>query len=45
MLDRDFFVAQGRKGGKKRVRNQTPKQRTESARRAALARWKKKARP
>jgi hypothetical protein len=34
-------VALGRKGGQARVRNQTQQQRTESARKAAQARWKK----
>jgi hypothetical protein len=32
-------VALGRKGGKARVRSQTPEQRIESASRAANARW------
>jgi hypothetical protein len=32
-------VALGRKGGKARVKNQTPEQRIESASRAANARW------
>jgi hypothetical protein len=35
-------VALGRKGGKARVRNQTPAQRTALARKAAKARWGKK---
>lgn len=34
-------VALGRRGGKARVRNQTPEQRTQSARNAAEARWAK----
>jgi hypothetical protein len=34
-------VALGRKGGKARVKNQTPEQRIESASRAANARWAK----
>jgi hypothetical protein len=34
-------VALGRKGGNARVKNQTPKQRSELARKAAKARWKK----
>jgi hypothetical protein len=34
-------VALGRRGGKARVRNQTAEQRSESARRAADARWEK----
>ena len=34
-------VALGRKGGQARVRNQTPEERTASARRAAEARWAK----
>lgn len=32
-------VALGRRGGRARVRNQTPEQRRESARNAAVARW------
>ena len=32
-------VALGRKGGRARVKNQTPEERIESARRAAEARW------
>lgn len=35
-------VALGRKGGKARVKNQTPEQRKESASRAAQARWAKR---
>jgi hypothetical protein len=34
-------VALGRRGGKARVKNQTPEQRSESARKAAAARWAK----
>jgi hypothetical protein len=34
-------VSLGRRGGKARVKNQTPEQRKESARRAAQARWAK----
>lgn len=34
-------VELGRKGGKARVKNQTPEQRRESARKAAEARWAK----
>ena len=34
-------VSLGRRGGKARVRNQTPEQRKESARHAAQARWAK----
>jgi hypothetical protein len=34
-------VRLGRKGGKARVQSQTPEQRKESARKAALARWAK----
>ena len=34
-------VALGRRGGKARVRNMTPEQRTESARKAAQARWER----
>src|SRR6185503_543389 len=34
-------VALGRKGGKARMKKQTPEQRSESARNAARARWKK----
>lgn len=32
----------GRKGGKARARNLTPEQKTEIARKAAIARWSKK---
>lgn len=35
----------GLKGGKARAKNMTKKQRIEAARRAALARWKKKKKP
>jgi len=38
---RDYLAKIGRKGGKTRVENQTPEQRTESARKAAQARWAK----
>lgn len=31
----------GKKGGKKRAENMTPEERSEAARKAALARWKK----
>lgn len=34
-------VELGRRGGKARVKNQTPEERKESARRAAEARWSK----
>ena len=34
-------VELGRRGGKARVENQTPQERSDSARRAALARWAK----
>ena len=36
-----YLAKIGRKGGKRRVQNQTPEQRTESARNAAQARWAK----
>lgn len=32
----------GKKGGKKRAENMTPEERSEAARKAALARWHKK---
>jgi hypothetical protein len=38
----EFFRAAGRKGGKKRASKMTSVERTESARKAAQARWKKK---
>jgi hypothetical protein len=42
----DYFVKMGRKGGKKggtaRAAKMTPEQRSDSARRAVLARWAKK---
>jgi len=34
-------VALGRKGGKARVKNLSPEERSESARKAVQARWKK----
>jgi hypothetical protein len=39
---REFFVNQGRKGGKLAARTMTKQERQESARRAAQARWSKK---
>lgn len=36
-----FFKDTGAQGGRKRAENMTKKQRSESARKAALARWKK----
>jgi hypothetical protein len=38
---REFFVRQGRKGGKAYAKNSTPEQRKAAARRAAQARWAK----
>jgi hypothetical protein len=38
---REFFVMQGRKGGKAYAKNSTPEQRKAAARRAAQARWAK----
>ncbi len=38
---RDYLAKIGRKGGKARVENQTQEQRTQSARKAAQARWAK----
>ena len=38
----EFFREQGRRGGKLRSSNLTKKERSESARKAALARWEKK---
>ena len=38
---REFFVRAGRKGGKIAATKMTAKQRQESARRAAQARWSK----
>jgi len=41
-----FFIEAGRSGGKKRAAKLTKKQRSEGARKAAVARWKKaKAKP
>jgi hypothetical protein len=37
-----YLAELGRKGGKARVKNQTPEQRKESARKAAQARWAKR---
>jgi hypothetical protein len=37
------FAETGREGGLKRARNLTKKQRSDSARKASLARWSKKA--
>jgi hypothetical protein len=46
-LSREFFRKQGKKGGKlsakARLKNLTPAQRSEVARKAAAARWGKKA--
>jgi hypothetical protein len=39
VFDADFIRQRGRKGGLARVANQTPKQRRDSARHAAKARW------
>jgi hypothetical protein len=36
----DFFRAEGRRGGKARLKNLTPAKRSEIARKAAAARWK-----
>jgi hypothetical protein len=38
---REFFRAAGKSGGKKRASKMTPRERQESARKAAHARWKK----
>jgi hypothetical protein len=38
---REYLAKIGRKGGKARVQRQTPEQRSESARHAAIARWAK----
>ena len=38
---RQYFVEQGRIGGKKRKQNLTPEQRSASARHASVARWTK----
>jgi hypothetical protein len=38
---REFFVNQGRRGGKIAANKMTPQERKESARRAAQARWAK----
>jgi len=38
----EFFKTAGAQGGRKRARNMTKKQRSASARRAALARWSKR---
>ena len=38
---KEYLAKIGRKGGKSRVKNQTDKERRESARRAAQARWAK----
>lgn len=42
MTKNQAAVELGRKGGKARVKKQTPEQRTASARNAALARWAKR---
>jgi hypothetical protein len=50
VFTRDFFVRQGRKGGKKsgakagraKLAEKTPQERREQARKAGLARWAKK---
>lgn len=41
VFDREFFVRSGRKGGAATSRKLTKKQRQESARKAAAARWAK----
>jgi hypothetical protein len=41
VYDRDFFVKAGRRGGEARKSSLTEKERQKSARRAALARWRK----
>jgi hypothetical protein len=41
VFDADFIRQRGRKGGLARVANQTPKQRRDSARHAAKARWQR----
>ena len=38
---REFFVIQGRKGGRAYAKNSTPEQRKAAARHAAQARWAK----
>jgi hypothetical protein len=38
---REFFVKQGRKGGRAYAKNSTPEQRKAAARHAAQARWAK----
>jgi hypothetical protein len=38
---REYFARFGKQGGKATARKMTPKQRQESARRAAQARWSK----
>ena len=38
---REYLAKIGSKGGKKRVKNQTPEERKSQARRAAQARWAK----
>lgn len=38
---REYFVKEGRRGGKAYVKNTTPEQRKAAARRAAQARWAK----
>jgi hypothetical protein len=40
---REFFAKQGSIGGKKRTRQLSPERRAEIARKAATARWAKKA--
>lgn len=42
-LAREFFVEQGSRGGKKSAGQMTPAQRKDRARKAALARYAKKA--
>lgn len=39
----DFFKETGRAGGKERAAKMTPKERSESAKKAAQARWQKAA--
>ncbi len=38
---REYFAKEGRKGGKSRAQKMTPEERSESARKAVVARWAK----
>jgi hypothetical protein len=42
---RQYLAVLGKRGGKARLKTMTAEQRTESARKAVLARWKRRRKP